>query len=209
MKICRSSKSGEILDLKNKYLILRKIRYGESDLIIHGLSITGARMNFIARGALRSQKRFGGGILDPLNFVQLTYQQAAEGKLSTLKDATLINDFPGLRKDYDRLEFALKMLEAVGKVCQEGDTGSAFLFNLLGNGLTALEKAAELGPLKLQFWLKFLLQQGVLVSEPWMAPFLKANISESEKIQAAGLSEIRRLRALELQVEDYIKNATL
>lgn len=166
-------------------------------------------MSFIARGALKSRKRFGGGILEPLHFVQFTYQQGKEGKLHTLKEATLLKDFAGLRSDYDRLEFGLKILEAVGKVSQEGDSTSEFLFNLLGNTLTALETAKDLEALKLQFWLKFLMQQGVLTPEPWMTPFLKAHISENEKVVGLGASEARRIVGLEMLVEQYIKNATL
>lgn len=197
------------MDVKNKFLILRKVRYGEADLILTALSPTGDKMSFMARSALKSRKRFGGGILEPLHFVQFSYQQGKEGKLHTLKEAHLINDFKGLRADYDRLEFGLKILEAVGKVSQEGDSTSEFLFNILGNTLTALESAKDLDALKLQFWLKLLMQQGVLTPEPWMAPFLKANISENARLEGLGAAESRRIPGLEMLVEQYAKNAGL
>jgi DNA repair protein RecO (recombination protein O) len=197
------------LDLKNRFILLRKIRYGEADLILQALSPKGEKVSFIARAALKSKKRFGGGVLEPLHFVQVTYRPAGDGKLNTLKEASIINDFPGIRADYDRLEFSLRMLDAVGRVSQEGDSGSEFLFNLLGNGLKCVNDAMELGPLKLQFWLKLLLQQGVLTPEPWMTPFLKSTLAENAALLEVAKQEERRLSALEMLVDDYLKNATV
>lgn len=196
------------MDAKNRFIILKKVRYSEADLIIQALSPEGGKMSFIARGALKSRRRFGGGVLEPGNFVQLTYHVGG-GQLATLKEAAVINDFHGLRKDYDRLEFALRAIEAVGKVSQEGDTMSAFLFNLLGNSLKALEAAPDLRPVKLQFWLKLLFQQGVLTAEPWMTPFLKASLSDYESLTGEAKQEERRIPGLEMLVEQYVKNAHL
>lgn len=197
------------MDVKNRFIILKKTKYGEADLILNALAVTGEKMGFIARGALKSKKRFGGGVLDPLHFVQLTYHQSGEGKLHTIKEATLISDFAGLRSDYDRLEFALKILDVIGRVSQEGDTASEFVFNLLGHTLKALETSKDVEALKLQFWLKFLHQQGVLTPEPWMTPFLKATIADHTSIAEAGRAESRRIVGLEMLVDQYVKHATL
>lgn len=197
------------MERKDRFIILKKTKYGEADLIVQALSTSGEKMSFMARSALKSRKRFGGGILDPLHYVQLTYKQGAEGKLSTLTEATLLEDFAGLRKDYDRLEFALRILEVVGRVGQEGDTSSEFLFNLLGHTLRALETAADPDVLKLQFWLKFLLQQGVLTAEPWMNPFLKASIAQHASLAEPARQEARRIAGLEMLVDQYVKNAGL
>jgi DNA repair protein RecO (recombination protein O) len=79
----------------------------------------------MARGALKSKKRFSGGILEPSHFVQFTYKQSAgENRINTISEATLINDFKKIRQDYDHLEFALHVLECVSKVSQEGDRHS-------------------------------------------------------------------------------------
>lgn len=197
------------MDVQNKFIILKKTRYGEADLILQALSPHGEKMSFMARGALRSKKRFGGGILEPLHFVQLTYKPGADGRLSLLKEAVLVNGFPGLRTDYDRLEFALRVLDVVGRVSQEGDSTSEFLFNLLGHTLKALENTQADEALKLQFYLKFLLQQGVLTAEPWMAPFLKTNIAEHNSLAEAGRAEAERIPGVSMMVDQYVKNATL
>lgn len=195
------------MDVKNRFILLRKVRYGEADLILQAISTLGEKASFMARGALRSRQRFGGGVLEPGNFVQLSYRRGGEGKMHVLKEAVLINGFPGLRADYDRLDLALHVLEAVGRVSQEGDSSSEFLFNLLGHTLKAIETASDLAPLKAQFYLKFLLQQGVLTGEPWMAPFLKTNIADHESLAGERIEAARRIPGLEMLIQQYIKTA--
>lgn len=171
------------MEVKERFIILRKMKYSEADLILHALSPRGEKLSFLARGALKSKKRFGGGVLDPSHFVQFTYKQASgEGKMNTLNEATLLNDFKKIRQDYDHLELALHVLDCVSRVSQEGDHSSEALFNLLGNTLKALEACQDISLLKMHFHLKFLLQQGVLNPEPWMGPLLKTNIIESNSL---------------------------
>ena len=197
------------MDATGRFLILRKIRYGEADLILQALSPHGEKMSFMARGALKSKKRFGGGILEPSHFVQLNYHKAAEGKMHTLKEASLVNDFAGLRTKYDNLEFALRMLEVVSRVSLEGDSTSEYLFNLLGHGLKAAETAEDIVPLKAQFYLKFLLQQGVLTPEAWMAPFLKLTLAEHLQLRDQRQAAVDHLHDLETVVDQYIRTASV
>lgn len=195
---------------KDRFIILKKIKYSEADLIIHGLSTRGEKLAFIARGALKSKKRFGGGVLEPTHFVTFTYKQASEsGQLNVLQEATLMNDFPGLRTDYDRLETALHILECVSKVSQEGDKDSEFLFNLLGHALKSLETASDILVLKMHFYLKFLLQQGVVNAEPWMAPFLKTNLADTEKLLPYRQTVDEELPNVEQMVKHYLAHAML
>jgi len=167
-------------------------------------------MSFMAKGALRSKKRFGGGVLEPSHFVQFTYKQASnEGQLNILQEAHIINDFPGIRKSYDHLELALHVIECVGKVSQEGDQNSEFLFNLLGHTLRAVETAEEPMTLKMHFYLRFLLQQGVVNPEPWMTPFLRTPLSETNSIKEQKVVVEEELHQIEAMVRHYIENAML
>lgn len=194
---------------KDRFIILRKIKYSEADLIIHALSPQGEKLSFIARGALKSKKRFGGGVLEPSHFVSLTYKTAEEGKLNVLQEAVLINDFPAIRKDYDHLELALHILDCVSKVSQEGDKSSEFLFNLLGNTLKAIETVQDPLILKMHFYLKLLLQQGVVNAEPWMAPFLKTNIKDTNQLTAQRQVVDDELNNVEAMVRHYLEHAML
>lgn len=196
---------------QEKFIILRKIKYGESDLIIHALSSRGEKYSFMARGALKSKKRFGGGILDPLHYVTFTYKEHSDVmKMKSLTEAILIDDFKEIRHDYDRLELGLYILNAVSHVSQEGDTGSEFLFNLTGHSLRVLSHMQNLKLLKLHFCLKFLYQQGVMSIESWMSPFLKNKMSDSALLaeDSEALNSVNEyLDSIDLLVMQYIKTA--
>lgn len=196
---------------QDRFIILKKIKYGESDLILHALSSTGSKFSFMARGALKSKKRFGGGILEPSHFVTLSYKDKADdGKLRILNEAVLIDDFKAIRSDYDKLTFALFAVNCAGSVSQEGDLNSDFLFNLLGYTLRAIGLSTNVPALKLHFCLKFLYQQGVISIETWMTPFLKTNIGDSEKMLESADIQIfveTYLDSIESLVLQYIKTA--
>ncbi len=196
---------------QDRFIILKKTKYSEADLIIHALSSSGAKKSFIARSALKSKKRFGGGILEPTHFVTLTYKESKiESGLNTLNDATLIDDFKLIRKDYDRLDLALFFLNCVYHVSLEGDSNSHFLFNLLGHSLRGLGVTKNILRFKMHFCLKFLYQQGVISMDDWMAVFLKINIADSDQIDdvpdaVKNISEY--LSSIESQVLQYLKTA--
>ena len=196
---------------QDRFIILKKIKYGESDLIIHALSSQGSKFFFIARGALKSKKRFGGGILEPTHYVNLTYKDVTEeGKLRVLNDAILIDDFKAIRAQYEKLDFSLFALNCASNVSQEGDMHSDFLFNLVGHTLRAAGTTQNIALLKLHFCLKFLFQQGVISIEDWMSPFLKVNISDHEKLaELDSLSALTEtyLDSIESLVLQYIKTA--
>jgi DNA repair protein RecO (recombination protein O) len=196
------------LEVKDRFIILRAMKYSEADLILHAISTHGEKLSFMARGALKSKKRFSGGILEPSHFVQFTYKQSAgENRINTISEATLINDFKKIRQDYDHLEFALHVLECVSKVSQEGDRHSEGLFNLLGNTLKAIESCNNVPVLKMHFYLKFLFQQGILTAENWMGIFLKTNMADSN--QLAEDASIQKDVALNLYFIETITNQYL
>lgn len=195
---------------KDRFIILKKIKFSEADLILHALSSQGEKLSFIARGALRSKKRFGGGVLEPTHFVAFTYKQAAEeGQLNVLQEASLINDFSGIRKDYDHLELALQVLNCVSKVSQEGDKSSEFLFNLLGHTLKAIETANDPLIVKMHFYLKFLLQQGVINAEPWMVPFLRTKLTDTNELIPHRQIVDEELQNIETMISHYLQHAML
>ena len=169
------------MQVKQKVFILKKIRYGEADLIVQALAPTGARLSLYARAALKSRKRFGGGVLEPTHYVHALYDEK-QGRggdtLMPLREASLIEGFEGLRADYARLETALGFLQLVSDVSREGDVGSSDLFNLLGNALRACETSTALSRLRTHFQAKLLAGQGMLDHNREEATLLQAPIYE-------------------------------
>lgn len=172
---------------KAKGLILKCVLYSESDLIIQFLTNSGEKLSLLARGAVKSKKRFAGGILQPSHYVEIRYRPSRQGgddRLAILEEAVLLDGFDKIRSDYDRLEVCFYILEILLKTSQEGDSLSADLFHLAGHSLRALEGAKNLKKLKMHFILKILFQQGVLEPEKWMELYLKTPMAQhSEVIQ--------------------------
>jgi Recombination protein O N terminal len=126
-----------------KVFILRAVKYGEADLIVTGLDSVGSKHTFLARAALRSRKRFGGGVLEPTHYVNITFDDKAQlrpGGLNTLKEAQLLEEFPGIRLSYERLNTALEITAMVSSLAREGVDDHESLFNLYGNTLRVLAK---------------------------------------------------------------------
>lgn len=160
-------------------IILKRLKWSEADLIVHALESTGVHFHGLARGALKSKKRFGGGLLEPSHFLEMEVKDAhrADG-LGVIEDARMLEDFSGLRTDYDRLQLALRFLDIVDR----SGSGEAFaeIFNLLGNALKALASGGDLHRIEAQFSLKFLKLHGVLEFQSWMAPYLEKPIATPE-----------------------------
>jgi DNA repair protein RecO (recombination protein O) len=188
--------------------VLRTVRFGEADLIVRLLNSSGTKITCLARSALKSRKRFGGGVLEPMNYVQISYQRrgldAVDEKLATLREASLVNGFDGLRARLDRLEAGLQWARLIDQVAQAGEAHASDLFNLFGNGLRALEKAETVASLHVTFLCKLLASQGVLDrSEEW-ATLLSHPIADSER-HSVDESRLRQWSAeLERQANRYI-----
>lgn len=192
---------------KSKIILLKKTKYGESDLIVQGITPTGEKLSFIARGALRSKKRFAGGLLEPTHYLEVQYKKPINAQqLCVMEDALLLDDFQDLRKDYDKLSLALRLVEIIAKVVQEGDSQSESLFNLLGHGLRRLQSIQNTRSFCAHFYIKLLHQQGVLEIQPWMESLLKTSIA-----QPSGESEVilslQQWGWLESQMERYLQTA--
>ena len=172
--------------MNEKIIVLRTFKWSEADLMVHGLNARGARLSFIARGAMRSKKRFSGGILEPTHYIMAHYKPGYsrndEAPLHQLQEAQLIKGFDGLREVYERLEAALFMVGLMDKVAQPGVEDSPELFDLLGNGLFAAESSTHLEILRLQFEVKLLYLQGVLPSQGWYSDLLSRALKDHAEI---------------------------
>lgn len=194
-----------------KAIILRTTKYREADLILSVLTTDGTKISLMARGALKSKKRFSGGVLEPTHFVEFHFRQSkGEFKIGTIEEAQLLDGFEGLRKSYEKLEMALFVVETLSRVSQEGDSLSDGLFNLAGHSLRALEKTEDLKNFQLHFCLKLLLQQGTLEPESWMNNYLKISMAEHAKLE--NLPDYQKelhLVWVEGRLREYLSTGTL
>lgn len=117
-------------------ILLRRIDYGERDLILSFLTRERGKISAIAKGGKNSVKRFG-GILEP--FYGLTIVcQAGRGRLPILKEAALIHPLSKIREDLEKTAYASYWTEVIDGWVQEGKPVEA-VYDLLLYALEGLE----------------------------------------------------------------------
>ena len=147
--------------LRTEAVVLRSIRYGEADRILHLYTPHRGRVGAIAKGVRRARSRFGGR-LEPFFHVQLMLHEG-RGELLTVTGAETIEPFARLRTRAASLDAAARACEAVARVFESGDP-NAPVFHLLVKelGLLDADDAGSLGQANaLAFRLKLLLAAGL------------------------------------------------
>jgi DNA repair protein RecO (recombination protein O) len=144
--------------IRDKCIIIKVIPVKEADLLVKVISSEMGFVTAFARGALKSKKRFGGGVLEPFHFIECSFQK---NEKIYIQEAKLLEDFQLIRKEYDRVMLGFEFLSYFDRLNTENlDTKN--LFYLLGHTLRALTQTQNLPLLEVQFFAKFLFDQGVL-----------------------------------------------
>lgn len=141
-------------------VVLRSIRYGEADRILHLYSVDRGRLAAIAKGSRRSGSRFGGR-LEPFFRLRLDLHEG-RSDLLTVTGAETVSPFARLREDADSLTAAARGCDAVSRLFDSSEPHPE-VFNLLCTFLAVLdEDPARSGPaLQVAFRLKLLLAAGL------------------------------------------------
>jgi DNA repair protein RecO (recombination protein O) len=100
---------------ETRALLLRRVDYGESDLILGFFTEKLGRISALARGARRSMKRFGGS-LEAMHTLYIRCDDPARGDLSMLREARIEVPRTTLVADLDRLQAAGRALAWVRRV---------------------------------------------------------------------------------------------
>lgn len=122
--------------LKTEAIVLRSLRYGEADRILHLYTPGRGRVGAIAKGVRRARSRFGGR-LEPFFRLQLVLYEG-RGDLLTVTSAETVAAYPRLREDARALDGAARACEAVARVFADGDP-HAGVYHLLANELALLD----------------------------------------------------------------------
>ena len=147
--------------LKTEAIVLRSIRYGEADRIIHLYTPRHGRLSAIAKGARRSRSRFGAR-LEPFVHIRVVLH-TGRGDMHTVTGVDTVALHPALRDHAATLDAAARACDAVARLFETPDPHPA-VFRLLANELALLEAdPAHARPANgLAFRLKLLLAAGVL-----------------------------------------------
>jgi DNA repair protein RecO (recombination protein O) len=160
--------------------VLRTIRYGEADRVLHLYTPDHGRVGAVAKGVRRVKSRMGGR-LEPLSRVRLVLHQG-RGELCTVSQADTVNAHTSLRERRTSLERGTQACEAVLRLLDSSESNRP-AYNLLCHELGLLDQDAEAAgrAQALAFRLKLLLAAG-------FAPELASCADCGEAEQLGGFS---------------------
>jgi DNA repair protein RecO (recombination protein O) len=176
--------------VKTEAIVLRSMRYGEADRILHLYTPARGRVGAIAKGVRRSRSRFGGR-LEPFFRLKIELHEG-RGELLTVTGAQTVDAHARLREDARALDAAARACDAVGRLFETSEPHPG-VFNLLCRKLQLLdqqvgggEQAGAIAPIAaragaLAFRLKLLLAAG-------LAPQLGSCASCGEREHLVGFS---------------------
>lgn len=146
--------------LKTEGVVLRSMRYGEADRILHVYTPHRGRIGAIAKGVRRSRSRFGGR-LEPFFRLRLMLYEG-RGELLTVTGADTISAHARLRQNGGALDAAARACDAVGRLFETSEPHPG-VYNLLCHELALLDsKPQHAGHANaLAFRMKLLLAAGL------------------------------------------------
>lgn len=106
--------------IKTEAIVLRKLDFGDSSRIIHLFTDDFGKLTAIIKGARSSKSKFG-LVLDTINHVQLILYKKETREIQLVKEADLINHFPVIKENFERIQFASAMLELLFNLTVENE----------------------------------------------------------------------------------------
>ena len=123
--------------MKSEAVVLSSIDYGESDKIVTFYSLDYGKIKGIAKGARKSKKRFVNS-LELFAYVRLGFFKKEKRDLVRLDYSDLIDSFPGIKGDIEKIAFGSSFLELLNNLVGE-EHKNPKVFVLLLRFLNALK----------------------------------------------------------------------
>jgi DNA repair protein RecO (recombination protein O) len=147
--------------LKTEAIVLRSIRYGEADRVLHLYTPRHGRIGAVAKGIRRARSRFGAR-LEPFFHVR-SVLHGGRGDLYTVTSVDTVATHASLRDQAVTLDAAARSCDAVARLF-ETTSPHPEVFTLLSNELSLLASEPHLAGAAngLAFRIKLLLAAGIL-----------------------------------------------
>src|SRR5688500_9764250 len=120
-------------------VVLRSLRFGEADRVLHLYTLDRGRVGAVAKGIRRTKSRFGAR-LEPLSHVELLLHQGS-GELGTVTGVDLVHSHHAAREHPYRLGVALVGAEAMLRLFTEQE-GNERAFTALTRFLDLVDDLA-------------------------------------------------------------------
>jgi len=141
-------------------IALRRISYGDNDLILTLFCKDQGKMAVIAKSAKKSRKRFA-GVLELFSELDVTCRRSRRGGMPVLQEASLKQPFANIRGDVCRTAYASYWAELVNAWLEDHD-GQADVYALLAFTLSLLDEGRrDPSELSILFQMRFLALAGM------------------------------------------------
>src|SRR3982751_6646198 len=125
---------------KTEAVVLRSMRLGGADRVLHIYTLDRGRVGAVAKGVRKTKSRFGAR-LEPLSHAELMLHQGA-GELQTVTGVQLVRSHQAARADYYRLSVGLIGAEAMLRLFPEQEANER-AFTALTRFLDLLDETAS------------------------------------------------------------------
>lgn len=105
-----------------KAFVLRRIKYGESSLIVSLFSEERGKLSAIAKGARSARSKTGmASILEPLNLIEAEIYFKPSREVQLISKADIISDFSVLKSNLDRMATSAEIMRTLGSHVHENE----------------------------------------------------------------------------------------
>ncbi len=122
--------------VKTEAIVLRSLRYGEADRILHLYTPMRGRIGAIAKGVRRTKSRFGGRLEPFFHLNLILYESRSD--LLTVTGVETVEPYARLRADGPALDSAARACDAVARLFDTPEANPA-VFHLLANELGLID----------------------------------------------------------------------
>lgn len=105
---------------KSEAIVLRKTKFSDTSLIVQLYTRDLGKISALLKGARSAKSRIGSKI-DIFNYVEVVFYNKVEKDLQLVTQVNLIEHFPKIREDLDKIKFASSICELILKLVPENE----------------------------------------------------------------------------------------
>ncbi len=145
--------------IKTEAVVLSKLNYGDTSLIVSLFTKELGKISAILKGA-RSPKAKSGLKVDPVNYIEVVFYNKSTRELQLISSADIVEHYSGIKADLEKLKYAHSIIELVKNLTPEHEQNLR-LFKGIVRILALLESSAESpNTIFARFFLFFLAEAG-------------------------------------------------
>lgn len=127
--------------IKTEAIVLSKLNYSESSLIVSLFTKSNGKVSAILKGGRRPKSKLA-SVVDVLNHIQVIFYKRESREIQVISSADLISHFPKIKSDLNSSVYAYAVCELVKDVMIENES-NILLFNGLVRILNLMENNEE------------------------------------------------------------------